>query len=463
MKDEKEKRNRRFGMLDRISYAAGDFGCNMSFALAGTWFTVFWTQYMKIDSITFAAVLMLLKVGDILIAPAFGAYMDRGKEYKRGKFKHFIFYGSFGLAIAAALCFIPVKNADKAVKIILCVFGYLLWDLFYTVVNVPYGSMLSVISSDPGERAELGAWRFLGCMSASLPIGMILPLLLYDENQELMGERLFLVALILGFIGLGAFMFMVHNTVERVDYRSSEKKRKEKYNGFKALMDFFHNRAAIGATIIPVGMFFGMTGAMTATQVMFQSYFRNPAYLGAVSLCTMLPSLLVVPFVKPLTKRFGKKEAAGYGMYISLFACIMMCIVPIPPDTRGVITFLVLLAINGLGTGVASCLGDAMMADAIDYNEWKTGKREEGTTYSMHSLCRKLIQGIGPSLGLVLMVAIGYDEQLGSQQPFEVALKLRYLVAIFYLAATVIMYIGARFVFNLDRKTLEKMNRELGR
>ena len=70
------------------------------------------------------------------------------------------------------------------------------------------------------------------------------------------------------------------------------------------------------------------------------------------------------------------------------------------------------LVFNGLGQGVSSCFSEAMMADAIDYNEWKTGKREEGTLYSMNSLSRKLIQGIGPSLGLVLMVALGYNESL---------------------------------------------------
>ena len=452
---------RKFGMLDKISYASGDFGCNMSFALAGTWFTVFWTQYMKIDSITFAAVLILLKVGDMVIAPLFGSYMDRGKEYRLGKFRHFIFFGSFGLAIAAALCFVPVPEASEAVKMIICIVGYLLWDLFYTAVNVPYSSMLSVISSNPGERAELGAWRFLGCLSASLPIGMILPLLLYDDDHELMGERLFWTALILGLVGFCAFMFLVKTTVERVDYRKAEKK--EKYNARRALGDFFHNRAAIGATMIPVGFFLGMGGAMTATQVMFQSYFHNPALLGAVSLCSMLPSLLVVPFAKPLTERFGKKEVSIYGIYISLIACFLMCVVPIPADGRGVAIFLALLTLNGLGQGVASAFSEAMMADAIDYNEWKTGKREEGTLYSMNSLSRKLIQGIGPSLGLVIMVALGYNEQLGAQQPFEVALRLRYLVAAFYLVSVLIVYIGARFVFNLDRKTVERMNRELGR
>ena len=454
---------RKFGMLDKVSYAAGDFGCNMSFALAGTWFTLFWTQYMKIDSIAFAGILVLLKVWDAINDPLIGTYMDASrKEYKLGKFKHFIFIGSFGLAAAACLCFLPVPNAPQIVKIIVCVVGYLLWDAMYTVVNVPYGSMLSVITSDPGQRAQLGAWRTLGSMAASIPIGMILPILLYDENNEIMGHRLFFVALVLGIIGFFAFLFMIKTTEERVDYRKNDDD-KVKFNFLKSLKDFFHNRAALGATMVPVAMFLGMYGAMTATQVVFQTYFKNPALLGIISLVGMLPSILAIPFAKKLTERFGKKEASTYGLYLSLVACVVMCVIPMPPNNTGVMIFLVLQILNGLGQGIGMCLGNAMMADAIDYNEWKTGKREEGVTYSLHSFFRKVAQGIGPSIGLVLMVMLGYNEQLGAQQPFEVALKLRYLVAVLYLVSIILMYVGVKFIFNLDKKTLDQMNRELGR
>jgi GPH family glycoside/pentoside/hexuronide:cation symporter len=119
-------------------------------------------------------------------------------------------------------------------------------------------------------------------------------------------------------------------------------------------------------------------------------------------------------------------------MIFSIIACVAMLIVPIKPDNSGILIFMILQIINGLGMGFGNIVGNAMMADAIDYNQWKTGKREEGITYSLHSFFRKAAQGIGPSLGLVLMVMLGYNEQLGADQPFEVALKMRYLVAALY-------------------------------
>lgn len=92
------------------------------------------------------------------------------------------------------------------------------------------------------------------------------------------------------------------------------------------------------------------------------------------------------------------------------------------------------------------------MADAIDYNEWKFGVREEGTTYALHSFFRKLAQGIGPSLGLVLATKLGYDASLKAAQTIEVATRMRYLVPVMYLGSYIVMIIAYGVVFNLDKR-----------
>ena len=102
-----------------------------------------------------------------------------------------------------------------------------------------------------------------------------------------------------------------------------------------------------------------------------------------------------------------------------------------------------------------------MMADAIDYNEWKFGVRDEGTIYAIHSFFRKLAQGVFPSIGLMVAAGLGYVATLGSNQTPEVALKMRYLVAVMYLIAALIQFISIKFVFNLDKKTLAQMTEEL--
>ena len=113
-----------------------------------------------------------------------------------------------------------------------------------------------------------------------------------------------------------------------------------------------------------------------------------------------------------------------------------------------------------------------MMGDAIDYNEWKTGKREEGVVYSLHSFFRKLAQGIGPAVALIIMQGMGYvnnaiDPNTGAEfidvtlLSWDFAVELRYLVAILFLASAIMQFIGLGLVYNLDKKTLDKMNTEL--
>ena len=156
---------RKFGMRDCLAYAAGDLGCNMSFALKGT-MAIFWTQFMGMD-LWYALLLVIVQVWDAINDPLIGTIIDNDKRtnYKRGKFLAYIWLGSIGLLVAGAMCFIPFfKDAGTVVKGIVFVSGYVLWDAFYTIANVPYGSLLSLISDKPADRASLSAWRSVGSL-----------------------------------------------------------------------------------------------------------------------------------------------------------------------------------------------------------------------------------------------------------------------------------------------------------
>jgi GPH family glycoside/pentoside/hexuronide:cation symporter len=120
------------------------------------------------------------------------------------------------------------------------------------------------------------------------------------------------------------------------------------------------------------------------------------------------------------------------------------------------------LVLFGIGLGIYNCVSWALMADAIDYNEWKFGTREEGTVYSLHSFFRKLAQGVGPSAVLLIMGALGYVESLGTiGQSAETAYNMCWLVAGLYLFSAILQFVGLGFIYNLDKKTLAKMNADL--
>lgn len=452
---------RKFGMLDKLSYAAGDFACNMSFALKG-YMMIYWTQFMGLDSYVYAGLLVLCQVWDAINDPLVGAIVDADRhKYKRGKFKAYIFAGSIGLIVAGALCFMPFPNAPRMVKNILFVVGYVFWDAFYTVANVPYGSMLPLITEDAGERAQLSSWRSAGSMIAGIATGVMIPVMIYDASNVLRGEMLWVIALVMGGFGFAGFQLLIRGTTQRVNVDVQAREDAPKFNVITAVKNFCRNRPALGATLAACSMFLGMYGAGTASTVMFQAYFKNARISGVMQMVTMLPMFLFMPFIAKIVRRWGKQEAASFGAIFSVAACLLMLVLPITPDGKGLAIYLICQIINGVGMGCYTCVSYSMMADAIDYNEWKFGTREEGTIYSLHSFFRKLAQGVGPSIGLVVATAMGYVATLGPEQPAEIALKMRYLVAAMYLLSAVLEFVGIRFVFNLDKKTLGQMNQEL--
>lgn len=452
---------RKFGMRDNLAYAAGDFGCNMSFALKGT-LIIFWTQFMKMDSILYAGLLLLVQVWDAINDPLIGSIIDSDKrKYKRNKFLAYIFVGSIGLVVAGALCFVPWAGAPAMVKNILFVAGYVLWDAFYTVANVPYGSLLSLISNDPGDRASLSAWRSVGSLVGQMATMVLLPLLIYDKDDNIIGERVFFVALIMGIIAFFAFQFMIRNTEIRVEEDVQCNEETPKFNVFKAMGNFMKNRAAVGATLAAMGMFLGMQGGTAAITVLFQSYFNNVKISGLVQMFAMIPIIAFTPLARKMVVKYGKKELSTFGAICSIVACVGMLVLPMTPDMKGIVVYVVCQLVNSLGMGIYSTVSWSLMGDAIDYNEWKNGSREEGTVYSLHSFFRKLAQGLGPSVVLVIMVALGYVEANEGNQLFAVAQNMRYLVPALYLFSAVMMFVGLGLVYDLDKKKLAVMQEEL--
>ncbi len=456
----KEKKLRPFGIRDSIAYAAGDLGCNMSFALKGT-MSIFWTQFMGMD-LWYALLLIVVQVWDAINDPLIGSMIDADKrQYKRNKFLSYIWAGSIGLIVGGACCFLPFPNAPVLAKAIIFIAGYVVWDAFYTVANVPYGSLLSLISNDVKDRASLSAWRSVGSIFGNMLPMVILPFIIYDAENNLIGERVFIAALIMGALGFICFQFMIRNTEIRVDTAVAMNEEQPKFNVLKAFGNFMKNRPAVGATIAAMGMFIGMQGATTAVTVIFQSYFKNVQISGIVQLFAMIPIVVFTPLARKMVAKYGKKELATFGSICSVVAGLGLFIVT--PNNTGLdlILYIVCQLIYSLGLGIYSTVSWAMMGDAIDYNEWKFGTREEGTVYSLHSFFRKLAQGIGPSLVLVVMVALGYVGANEGNQLWEVAVRMRYLVAATFLFSALLQFVGLGLVYNLDKKTMEQMNAEL--
>ncbi len=503
---------RPFGIRDKVAYAAGDLGCNMSFSLKSTVQT-FWLVFMMLETGLLSILLLLVQIWDAVNDPLIGTMIDNDRrKYKMGKFKTYIFVGACGLLIGGAAVFLPVPNAPVVIKAILFVLGYIIWDAFYTIANVPYGSMLSLVTEDVGERAQLSTWRSVGSMIGNLLPGIILPMLIWQKvtwdgttgfldrieipegfdrtqfltNPEtglpyqagdavlspatgkqveiLLGDRVFWAALIMGVLGFVAFLFMLKMITVRVDENSVKTNEGgEKFNVVKAFGKFMKNRPAVGATVAAMGMFLGMNAATTANTIMFATYFNMASMSGVVQMVGFLPMFIFMPFIAKIVKKYGKKEASVFGTVVSLVGGIVMMIFPLIKSVNtALIVYLLGLVIFGVGMGVYTCVSWAMMGDAIDYNEWKFGTREEGTVYSLHSFFRKLAQGIGPSIVLLIMGWLGYEAKYGTiGQSATTSHNMCWLVAALYMFSAVLQFIGLAVIYNLDKKTLNTMSEEL--
>ena len=453
---------RKFGMRDKVAYAAGDLGCNMSFALKSSIMAIFWTQFMALGEEMYAFLLVIVQIWDAINDPLIGSLYDADKKFhKHGKFKTYIFVGAMGLLFSGLFFFLPVPNAPRLMRCVLFVLGYVLWDAFYTIANVPYGSMMSVITTDGAERSELSTWRSIGSMVGNIVPMVLLPILCYDASNNLKGEVVFIAATIMGVIGLACFIFMLKKTTIRVEENSvTISEEKQKFNVFKAMGNFMKNRAAVGATLAAMAMFIGMQGSTTATTVLFQSYFGNAKASGIIMLISYLPMFLFMPFIKKIVNKFGKKEACAVGSAVSLFGAALLFL-PLGNGGAGLIGYIIAQVFFGLGLGFYTCVSWALMADAIDYNEWKNHTKEEGTVYSLHSFFRKLAQGLGPSAVILIMKVLGYDGALGANQPFEVAENMKWLVAALYTFSAAVMFIAIAFVYDLNKKKVAQMTSEL--
>ena len=502
---------RKFGTLDKVAYAAGDFGCNMSFSLKGTVQT-FWLVFMFMNSKLLAALVLITQIWDAINDPMIGSLIDSDRrQYKMGKFKTYIFIGACGLLLAGALVFIPLPESIRmsqetfhvVLKSTVFILAYVVWDAFYTVANVPYGSMLPIVTENKVEQAQLSTWRSIGSMLGNMVPMMILPMLIwkkvtYDgtgiiplldgthhinpetkqpyqigeqminpltgaEVEQLLGERVFWAALIMGILGFAAFMFMIKKITIRVDENSVvTNENAEKINIVKSFGKFMKNRPAVGCTIAAMGMFLGMQSASTANTIMFATYFGKASLSGVVMIIGFLPMFLFMPFIKKIVDKYGKKEASVAGTLLSLVGGAVMVVFPIVPRSAALIVYMLGLVIFGVGMGIYTCVSWAMMGDAIDYNEWKFGTREEGTVYSLHSFFRKLAQGVGPAAVILIMGWLGYDEKLGTiGQSAQTASNMCWLVAILYLFSAVAQFIGLAVFYNIDKKTLATMTAEL--
>lgn len=453
---------RPFGIRDKIGYALGDLGCNLSFSLISAFMLDFYTQYIGIPGAIWSVIIIVTKVWDGVNDPIMGGIMDSVRIGRSGsKFKPWMSIAAIGLTVTGALVFLPVPNAALWLKVTLCIVTYLLWDICYTLMNVPYGSLSAAITADPLERTSLSTWRSIGAAIGG-GISMLLPLLLYDDNQNLNGDILIWVALAMGAVALVVYILCIKMTTERVVVPPE---RREKINYLKTLKGFITNRPLLALCLASFASIVFFLSSTQTAKWLFQIHFHNTDMISVATIISYLPMVFFIPFTSKLVAKFGKKYSVGMPFALSIVAAVVMLCIPIPGNQTGMIIYIVGLMLIQTGGGMFNLITWAMVNDCIDYQQLKTGMREEGSVYAMYSLFRKIAQGVSLSLPLLCMQAVGYNPQadpIGNQDPGVPEAMVKMSIGLMLIGA-VIMFVSFMLVYNLGKKEVADMQAKLNK
>lgn len=445
---------RPFGITDKLGYAFGDFGCNLSFSLISNYMFLFYTQCIGLTTSHWAWIIIVSKIWDAVNDVLIGTLVDSVRIGKKSRFKPYISIGSFGIVILTVLIFAPVSSFSQSMKIIWCLVSYCLWSVAYTMINVPYGALHSVITDSASGRTSLSTFRSIGAALGMMLI-MLLPKIVYKDNILDTG-RMFTVAIIFSLLAFVLLFFMRRMVTERVNVTAAA----QKTDFIGTLKNYFTNRPLVGVTVATVASVVCFNSTLSANNLVFQFYFRDAEKAMLGTFVTYIPMIFFMVLTGRITAKTGKKKYISITSLIGTLAGILMLFIPVSPDTTGMIIYIIGLIFVNIGNSVFQIIVWAIVADCIQLNFIKTGIREESSIYALYSFFRKLSQGIGQSLLAVVLSAAGFNENSAIQsQSTAEAIKNVYIA--FLLIGTLIVFLSMTFIYNINQKREKEL--ETGR
>ncbi len=450
----KEAAVRPFGLRDKLGYMFGDFGNDFSFIFASNYLMVFYTKVLGLGGFAVGLLFMGARLVDAFTDVTMGRIVDHVRPGSDGRFRPWIRRMCIPVAVSSSIMYLYfVRDWPYPVKMAYVVFTYLLWSSFcYTAINIPYGSMASVISPDVKDRASLSTFRSIGASLAGLVIGVLVPLIVYESdiegNQIVRPVNFTVTAAVFGVLSVGCYGLCYFLCRERVFFHKKNEKRE---GVFSMLRGLGVNRPLLALVCAALVLLLASLLSQTMNNYLFLDYFKNSKALVAVNIVSIGSVLILAPFISRLVQGFVKKEAGALGMlgagvvYLALFFL----------RVRSIPLFMALLFLASMGVGLFNLVIWAFITDIIDYQEIATGKREDGTVYAVYSFARKVGQALAGGVGGIVLTAIGYISEAPGQTK-EVAEKI-YTVAtlvpgLCYLAVFFIL----QFAYPLTRGEVEK-------
>ena len=312
--------------------------------------------------------------------------------------------------------------------------------------------MASVISSHMKDRASLSTFRSIGASLAGLVIGVLVPLVVYDTdsagNQIVLPARFTLTAVVFGVLAVLCYGLCYRLCQERVFFDKKETKRDSIGEMLRGLGQ---NKPLLALVFAALMLLLASMLSQTMNNYLFLDYFKNAKAMAAVNIVSMAGVFALAPFITKIASEFGKKEAGALGMLLAGIVYVLMFFLRI----KSIPLFMALLFVGTLGVGLFNLIVWAYITDIIDYQEVKTGKREDGTVYAVYSFARKVGQALAGGLGGFALTAIGYISDAPAQTDV-VAGRIYTVATLLPGVCYLIVFLIMQFLYPLSKRVVEE-------
>ena len=444
---------RPFSGKDEWGYIFGDMAGSFVNLYVDAYFLTFCTYCLGIDATWMAGLFLVARLWDAINDPIIGSFPDRwhlGKS--KDKFTPWIKLFMIPLALSGVLCFWKVPLEGIALHAFVA-FAYIFFGMSYTGTSMPFGAMANVVTVDPVQRSKLSRARSVGGgLVGAVALGMV-PIICYQDNQPI-PERFTLLAIIFGICSVVSYILLCTLTKERV---REEKTEGEKFEFFKVLKMVLKNRPLIGVMIATIGSMLVITGSSQTYGYIYKEVYGD-ASLATISMACSMPFMIVIfPLIPKMVNKFGKRDVILYTAALSFAFSVVRMFIYI----ENVWIYTALNIMTLLGQTAFTMLIWALVSDCLDYSEWKTGFRSDGSMYSMYTFSRKIgstIASTGLAAGLGL---VGYVSGENVVQTAEAVKGIYYLCNAIPTVCYALILIGIGLIFNLDKKKTDQMYAEM--
>lgn len=407
---EERVEERPFGMKDKVGYLLGDLGNDFSFQMAASYLMVFYTKVLGLAAGMVGTLFLAARLVDAFTDVGMGNLCDNGKQQRDGRFRPWVKRMAIPVAVSSVLMYnYFVADWSYGAKMAYVIITYILWgSICYTGINIPYGSMASVITGDAGERTSLSTYRTMGAMFAGVFVGIVTPMIVYvkdaEGNSVPDGMRFLLVAVVFAIFAIICYYCCYKMCQERIELPKVEKA--DSNTLFTDLKELIKDKAFIAVMLGALLSLVANLSISSLNQYLFLDYFGDTGYIAAVSVISLIAMLLIAPFGGKITKKYGKKEAGAASLIVTAVIYMLIYFFHI----KNPVVYLIWLFFGYLAVGYYTVVTWAYLSDVIDNYQVQTGRRKDGTVYAVYSFARKLGQALAGGIGGWALAIIGYNE-----------------------------------------------------